>query len=1425
MTASLAPGTDGTALPDPSRPAAPPAVQRLRLITICLGLVLLVFSQSAGYTAADTKLDLVVDPLRFLRRSLTLWDPLGAAGQLQNQAYGYLFPMGPFFALGKLLGLPAWVVQRSWESALVLAAFLGMLRLARLLGVSAFWPKVAAGLTYALAPRMLSELGSISSELMPVAALPWILIPLVAGSERGSPRRAGALAGVALLFAGGVNAAATLAVLPVPVLWLLTRQPGRRRRQLMLWFGVSVVLASAWWAIPLLLLGRYSPPFLDWIESSQVTTGVTSLIGSLRGVDHWQAYLGPGVWPAGWILVAVPAVVLATTAVAAAGLAGIARRDQPHRAFAIGCLLLGLVCVTMGYLATVGPPAGAALRSLLDGPLNAFRNVHKFDPLIRLPIALGVGWLLNRLRLPARWQPRWRGMVLDLRPRPLAALLALSIAALAVAPAITNSLVPAPRGVTEASWWRETGAWLGAHSGAGRSLVVPGASRPVYLWGATVDDALQPVATAPWTVRDGIPLASAGYIRLLDDLTVRLSAGRRDDDLPVLLARAGIRYLVVRNDLDTVASGSANPAFVHASIAATPGFTAVADFGAARVNGLDRAHLVDVGATVTRPAVQVYEVAGWSGMVGLLPAAGLVRATGSADQLGPLVSAGLGTDAPVLFGSDGRDTGAAGLNVATDGIRRREASFGQPGGLSATLTGSQPYRQSRAAQDYLPATPGPLSSVAYGGGLSDVRASSSGADAGALVNPGPANGPWSALDGDPATAWKSSALTGGVNQWLSVQLSQPISTSTVEIAFAAGLGGYPNRVRVSTDAGTLDADVTAGPFGQRLALPAGPTQNLRITVLSVTPGTGSVGLATLTVPGLSPFRTLQVPTSGTPDLLVFATEAGGRPSCLTVAGRAACDPMFAAAGESDGVIDRTFDLAGGQRYRLAATVLPAPGPALDRLLDAGRAVTATASTVDDPDPRERPGAAVDGDPTTSWVARAGDLKPSLTLDLGRPRTISTLRLQTDPDSPSARPEQVVVRVADKQWSLPVPEDGVLTLPEPTSSRTVRISVARAELRLTTSTLYGTPRFLPAGIAEIAVNGRTEPRATGEVRLDCSAGLAALVDGVRVPLQVGASREQLLTGAPLRAAACGAEVALAPGRHRVQLGRSALTAGSELVLSRAGLTLPQQAAGASAGVVTPLVWHPTRRTVRVSTSAAALLVIRENANAGWQASLDGRRLKAVRLDGWQQGFELPAAANGVVRLHYAPQAGFQAGLVLGLLAALGLCWLAWRRPGPQAAPQGSESPEALQGPQPTGEPTAGALAERDVPPALVTATAVLAAFVLTGLIGLVAVAAALAVRALAARRRLALPAWSVAVGVCLAGAAEAWHPAQDPHPLAGSPWAQTLCVLAVCLTVVGLGRPRQDESENRRSNGRSTRYQDAVPSTVAETVVTRKNVVK
>ncbi len=103
----------------------------------------------------------------------------------------------------------------------------------------------------------------------------------------------------------------------------------------------------------------------------------------------------------------------------------------------------------------------------------------------------------------------------------------------------------------------------------------------------------------------------------------------------------------------------------------------------------------------------------------------------------------------------------------------------------------------------------------------------------------------------------------------------------------------------------------------------------------------------------------------------------------------------------------------------------------------------------------------------------------------------------------------------------------------------------------------------------------------------------------------------------------------------------------------------------------LAWGPAERRLAVTAGPETYLAVRENANPGWEATLSGRPLRSVRLDGWQQGFVLPAGAAGTVELVYAPDRLFRAGLVAGALAALLLLGLALvrgrRAPRPAAEP--------------------------------------------------------------------------------------------------------------------------------------------------------------
>jgi arabinofuranan 3-O-arabinosyltransferase len=391
----------------PDEEAGPDEVTPLRrrwtwlVAAIALGLS---FGSSPGRISPDTKLDLTANPLRFLSRATSLWNSELPFGQAQNQAYGYLFPHGTFFLAGHLLGLPGWVTQRLWWALLLTVGFWGLLRVAEALGIGSPASRVVAAVAFALSPRVLTTLGSISSETLPIMLAPWVLLPTVLALRATGPggrsvRRLAGQAGIAVALMGAVNAIATLAGCLPAVIWWACHRPNRRWWRYTAWWLLAMALAMTWWVVALVLMARISPPFLDFIESSGVTTQWSSVVEVLRGTDSWTPFVAPNA-TAGAPLVTGSVAIVATCLVAAAGLAGLAMSGMPARGRLVTMLLLGVALLGAGYSGGLGSPVAHHVQAFLDAGGAPLRNVHKLESLIRIPVVLGVAQLLGRIPLP-----------------------------------------------------------------------------------------------------------------------------------------------------------------------------------------------------------------------------------------------------------------------------------------------------------------------------------------------------------------------------------------------------------------------------------------------------------------------------------------------------------------------------------------------------------------------------------------------------------------------------------------------------------------------------------------------------------------------------------------------------------------------------------------------------------------------------------------------------------------------------------------------------------------------------------------------------------------------------------------------------------------------------------------------------------------
>jgi arabinofuranan 3-O-arabinosyltransferase len=1216
-------------IPRPSHPSTWAA------IGVYVVLLLAGMFEQFGKTTNDTKTPLIESPDSFLHGAVSLWNPQLSLGELQNQAYGYLFPQGPYYLLAQVLDVPPWVSERIWSWLILVAGCEGGRRLARAMGLSP-WAAWTAGLAYGLNPRIISQVAVRSGEILPGAVLPWVLLPIVlALTGRLGHRRAALFSVAAFTFSGAVNGTATAAPLPlvlIVIVWGIRR--GLASWGLLGWWTALLVSTSVWWAASLLRLNAYSPPFFDYVEDAHTTTGTTGYSASLRGASNWVNYIYTGsypTWPAGADLAYEPWLVLASGTLAAVGVVGLVTWRSRWRGPLTVAAAFGLLCLTIGHAYDGGSPLSQLVRDQLDGFFALLRNVHKVDPVLRLPLALGVGAAFSTLATSRRAHETLPRRSRRLAPAAAVAAVVALTASMAQPAVALNLRTPGWDRVPE--YWQQAADYLDDHADGDRTWVVPGSGFGIQTWGWTSDEPMSAVASTPWVTRSQVPLVPPETIRVLSRLEEFLASGAGSANLGEMLARLGIGHVVVRHDLDPSLAEATSISLVSIAMARSEGVTRETAFGELEFGPAIEVYSVDVepeGSFRVFDEDQVVTVAGASSDVIDAVGQGLVPP----DRVA------------VVQGDSGWRRTA---DVVGDAYRLRERNFGRVHDAEGpTLAPGEPLHSDRIVPNY-PGNPGSRPVVARYTGVSEVIASSSQGYTDALGQVRPEMAPFSAVDADPRSGWRTGYFQDPVGEWIEIHFDEARSLGQVSLTSAISNGLLDEVRRWRVEAGDITRTAVVDPFTGVAEVDLGgvTVERLRITVDSVVglrPG-APVSLLDVDLPGAPARRSLVVPETTTSPATSFVFTA--RPevrTCITTLLAPDCNYDRGRLSDESLGIDRVFSTTEAGRWSLSGTVVARAGPETGLLLDPflGDAPAAIhASTTLAGDPTVAPRLAYDGNGATSWMADPYDPEPTLSIDFAKPTKVSRIGV-TQPAQPAVTPTEAVIRTGKTTRVVDLgPLGGAF---EPVKVRHLEITFRNP-----------TRGLAPIGVAELFLgptsvtvpfDGSTPSGAV------CGFGPQLEVDGVRYATKVDGFMGNIVSAGPLDLTVCDPDdptaepdVEMSPGTHELRVVSNAQFQPVQVALRAKAANGSGEATGARS--MTVVEDEASRQQVRLGAGNAAILATTRNFNRGWVATLDGERLPVQRVDGWAQGWRVPAGAGGLVEVRYAPERSYVVTLVAGL----------------------------------------------------------------------------------------------------------------------------------------------------------------------------------
>ena len=1233
-----------------------------------------------GRMPADSKLYLYLNPGRLMADAASTFDARQFAGWVPHQQISYLWPAGPWFWVFDSLGVPDWVAHRLWIGSLMVAAGLGVRWCARLLGLAPF-AAAAAAVVYQVSPYVLPYVSRTSVMLLPWAGLGWIVAFTIRATRRQTWGDPAAIA-LVVFTVGSVNATALLMIVPAPALWLVHAAwqrtiPWRGTVAVAIRVSLLSLGVSVWWIVMLSIQGRFGADVLPYSESLADVSLTATSSEVWRGLGYWLFYIRDPYAAATTeslrYLSSTPSIFVSylLTIVCLAGLVFV---RWSHRRFAALLVAVGaLLAVGVHPISDKSPLMRILAGDDDSGLALALRSSTRALPVMVLGLALAAGSLVSSfdgVRLPRR---RWR---IDFLSAGVVGVLAIvNLPSLwngaFVDPALTRDEAP-----PEA--WLDAAAALDEGRVAGRVLQLPGAEFGAYRWGYTVDQPLPSLTEKPLVTRDLLPLGSPAAMDLLFALDDRIQDGALESAAIAPTARLlGVDTIWMTNDLAFERFQSARPEVVADVVANAPGVSGPEQFGDLFLNRPDVAMTDERALGDTRVGepivpVELYAIEQPGSVVRAVDTSVIV--SGSGDGLIDLAAAGL---------LDGKQLVQYSASLSGESL---DSAIEQASAVLVTDSNRDRARHWRSSQDTTGYTePGgeqqdvlrPVSSdrrlpvFEIDHGANQTTATQRGpvkATASSYGEPFaylPEHRPYSAIDGDPSTAWTVAEHANPIGEMLRLEFASPISALSLRQPPTPGDVRRISQVSITVFdsagiavGGSIVAEITDQSLteaGQPVGLSIGPGGSAEITITGVaTPVPGNPG-------ALAGVGFAEIVTDLGPTLEVVrpphdALTAIDSDSALAISfSRLRTDPMDRWRDDPERRFVREFDLSAWRTLTVDTTVrvdLRASDAELARLFG----WSAVASTRLTGSPRHAGISALDGDPNTSWITAFGGAMGATLHVAGPANPIDSISIR-QPITGFSRITQVIVRTnGDERVVDLTPDAGgtsSATIDPPLAIGDVELEVTAIESLTTVDRRFGDVFELPASIIEFDFPGRPEiaPVGVSEANVGCTRLLS--IDDVPINVSLSVAGSDWIDGAALDASVCEPNMTMAAGTHLIVSESSELPVTVDRVVLRDGVPLPF-GSSSNRSVATVIKTGSSSRSIEITgCNTGCWLVLGEGYNEAWEASRSDRSLGTpVMVDGGFNGWWIePTDSPILINVTWTQQRNLDVALVGSAAAAL------------------------------------------------------------------------------------------------------------------------------------------------------------------------------